>query len=159
MKMQTLAATLVGGLILASTASAQTFIRNSGNGRGNTINASGGFGPTVLRNSGNGQFNRIRVGRGSYRPIEPQSCPSAVQRRYPRTAVGRPVFASPRRSPQQLSLGGLPPINVNVVSESGNGTGNTVNLPGGGNGLNLNLISNSGNGSGNTINVGGRFAP
>ena len=43
-------------------------------------------------------------------------------------------------------------VNVNVISNSGNGVGNTVvagnGRPGG---LNINVIANSGNGVGNTI--------
>ena len=171
MKMQALAATMLVTMILASTASAQTFIRNSGNGTGNTINAGGGFGPTAPRHSSS--YHQTRVSGGSYHqmtsfygPATTQSCSGPVlshdvrsNDHYPRSAVGQPIFQSSRPRTPRLSLAGLPPINVNVVKNSGNGTGNTINLPGGGgqSGLNFNLISNSANGTGNAINFGGGF--
>ena len=202
MKMQVLVTTMLGAITLASTASAQTFVHNSGNGTGNTINVGGGFGRTQIRNSGNGDFNTINArggfgrtqihnsGNGNHNTINigggfPPTAPrqnvpyhaarfsggsfqqmSSFQRQFsaqtcsypsfdqrPRTAVGRPVFQSSRQRTPNLSLANLPPINVNVVKNSGNGTGNTINLPGGRrSGLNLNLITDSGNGNGNTIN-------
>tara|TARA_R110002049_G_scaffold4601_1_gene31709 strand:- start:108807 stop:108995 length:189 start_codon:yes stop_codon:yes gene_type:complete len=54
MKMRTMTALVVMTLTMvamASMASAQTIIRDSGNGTGNAINAGGGFGSTEIRNS------------------------------------------------------------------------------------------------------------
>ena len=76
---------------MASMASAQTIIRDSGNGTGNLINAGGGFGPTEIHNSANGDYNTINVDQ-SYN-AEPSYRHTVSPHRYQQTyTVRREVF-------------------------------------------------------------------
>lgn len=147
---------VLGLFASASTASAQhnrNVIGNSGNGINNTIVAQnrgglsgpfvpvGGRNTNVISNSGNGIGNTIVASNsGGGFGILPGGCyfPGGG---YPGGSFpGGPVFP-----------GG---VNVNVVTNSGNGVGNTIltgnSRPGG---LNINVVTNSGNGVGNVIST------
>ncbi|HUR55718.1 MAG TPA: hypothetical protein VMZ71_16390 [Gemmataceae bacterium] len=148
-------AALVGIAATSSTASAQnrTFINNSGNGANNTLvvrnggvplyapPSFGGVNRTVIRDSGNGIGNTIGVSNGGGFGHHHTS--------------GYGGFGS--------GYGGYPfgpggyGVNVNVITNSGNGVGNTIQTTNGtSGGLNINVITNSGNGIGNTIGVRNR---
>jgi hypothetical protein len=155
-------AALVGIAATSSTASAQnrTFISNSGNGANNTLVVRnggavplvapvgfGGSNRTVIRDSGNGIGNTIGVSNGG-----------GFGHHHHHTS-GYGGFGSGYGG----GYGGYPfgpggfGVNVNVITNSGNGVGNTIktgnNSSGG---ININVITNSGNGIGNTIGVRNR---
>ena len=145
------------GLIASgSTASAQpnrNVINNSGNGINNTIIAQnhhhgvplyapgygGGYSSNTINNSGNGIGNTIITKNVT-------GFPSYGGGYAPGYVTGYTPGYGGSFNPFP---GG---VNVNVVTNSGNGIGNTVvagnGQPGG---LNINVITNSGNGQGNTI--------
>ncbi len=140
----------------------------SGNGTGNTINVQGGgfgsgFGQNKVINSGNGTGNTINVGgagvphppgygwkgleNGGYGPSPIVGFDRSSWSPYPLQPA--PVYPTyPLYPVSPWSWGGK-----NVIRDSGNGTGNTINVQGGGFGSNT--IRNSGNGNFNSINVAG----
>lgn len=152
-----LAAAVIGIAATSSTASAQnrTFINNSGNGANNTLvvrnggavplfapPSFGGSNRTVIRDSGNGIGNTIGVSNGGFG-------------HHHHHTSGYGGFGS--------GYGGYPfgpggfGVNVNVITNSGNGVGNTIRTTNGTpGGININVITNSGNGIGNTIGVRNR---
>lgn len=161
-----LAATAVGLTLSATPASAQwhrNVVNNSGNGVGNAVvvgNQPGlgfpGFpvfpGPSSNQvfNSGNGIGNRIVVGNGGV-PYFPPPFPGGgfLGGGFPGGSIGGSFPGGP------VFPGG---VNINVVTNSGNGVGNRIVTGNGGQpgGLNINVVTNSGNGVGNRVIVGNR---
>jgi hypothetical protein len=146
-------------------------IVNSGNGVGNLVAAGnagtlgfGAFGPgagfqkNTIVTSGNGIGNTVLAGNlgGG---VVPAGFPVGVPIGYP---VGYPGVGFPGGGVPGLGGG----LNINVVTNSGNGIGNKVltgnlgggglfggGIPGLGGGLNINVVTNSGNGAGNLIGL------
>jgi hypothetical protein len=154
------AAALIGLAASTQTASAQhnrNVISNSGNGINNTVIArngpsfgspvfgfpGGGVNKNVITNSGNGIGNTVIAQNGGGFPHGGG---------FPGNGGFFPGGGFPG--------GGVFPggVNVNVITNSGNGVGNTVlagnsGRPGG---LNINVITNSGNGVGNVVSARNR---
>jgi len=132
---------------------------------GGTLAQAGPHGNRIrIHNSGNGIQNQI-IARNQAMPF-PAGLP-AMPAAYP----GGPGFAPPQMPFPTPVAGGLPGypgqwapgvggVNVNVITNSGNGAGNTVFSTNGAQGpgaLNINVITNSGNGIGNTIGAFNRY--
>jgi len=147
-------------------------IRDSGNGANNTIIARNGpgvqqFAPTAYGGYAPGDYSSASYAPqfGGYATSGyPQAgyAPLGFQQRGYAPPFGG--YASGGFYPQPGGLirnlvGGLLPggVNVNLISNSGNGVGNTIRAgngrPGG---LNFNIITNSGNGVGNVIGARNR---
>jgi hypothetical protein len=158
------AAALLTSPVAAQAQFNRNHIVNSGNGTGNTIVARNHSGPVFVPvgggfvpvggggvhsnrvvNSGNGVGNTILTSNGGRFGV-PGGFPGGG-------------FVTPGGFPGGGFGGGFPGggfggVNVNVVTNSGNGIGNTIltgNRPTGPGGININVITNSGNGAGNTI--------
>jgi len=160
------AAAVVGLAFTASTASAQVsrnVIRDSGNGANNTIIARNG--PGIQLHAPQGYevgYAPAGFQQAGYAPGGFQQggyAPGGFQAGYAPGGYQQPGLAPGGFAPQ---FGG---VNKNVITNSGNGVGNTIiarnggfgyggSFPGGGvfpGGVNVNVVTNSGNGVGNTI--------
>jgi len=153
------AAAVVGLAFTASTASAQVsrnVIRDSGNGSNNTIIARNGPGIQLHAPQGYEVGYAPGIQQAGYAPAGFQ------QAGYAPGGYQQGGYAPGGFAPQ---FGG---VNKNVITNSGNGVGNTIiarnggfgyggSFPGGGifpGGVNVNVVTNSGNGVGNTILAG-----
>jgi len=165
-RIYTALAAMIVTLGLSSTANAQQFnrniIRDSGNGINNAIivrnggagpqfgfPGQGGFNTNRIVNSGNGINNTIGVNNGG------GGFPGGG---FP--GGGFPGGGFPGGGFPGGGYPGQGGVNVNVITNSGNGAGNTIFTNNRGNGgpnsININVITNSGNGINNTIGVRNR---
>ena len=115
-------------------------IVNSGNGVGNTIVARNHAGHHHPGYGGYAQGGYGGYGQGGYGGADVSG------------SAYYPGYNSPTGIPY---YGG---VNMNIITNSGNGQGNTIQTGNrlGGSGLNMNIITNSGNGVGNFINAQNR---
>jgi hypothetical protein len=99
-----------------------------------------------IDNSGNGINNTIIAGNRA-------GFPGRVF-----APVGAAPFYPQVGFPGHLAVPGVGGVNVNVITNSGNGVGNFIQSGnrGGPGSLNINVITNSGNGIGNTIRTNNR---
>jgi len=173
-----LIATVVTAMALTFTGSAhaqypgfngnRNIVNNSGNGAYNNIDirnrpqfqpfpgAGGGYNYNRVQDSGNGIGNNIQIRNGGQGGFGQGGFPGGFgQGGFP-GGYGQGGF-NPGYFPggQIPGFGG---VNVNVITNSGNGIGNNINLGNRGNpgGVNINVITNSGNGAYNNIGVRNR---